>query len=376
MTDAAGTRSYTYNEFDELVSESLTVDGVTHAKAPDGCKGDWTTAPLLPRRGEGAMGCARVNRKTAQEDAEEATNYDANALNQYTAIGDFTPQFDADGKAADGCKADWTHAQRAPRRGESAMGRARINQTKVQTSTGIWSVTYSYTPYGAVTAEGTVLQSIQWSSEFYDDELGLVYYNYRHYSSCDGRWIGRDPQDTKGLLHVYSYVENSAAKDTDVLGKDRYITHFDPIGQKGDNAIHVSIAVDKWEKNDNTCKYEKLGTRRFDFRPAVFKHSDNLFKSLLELVNMPFAAIVAFGRVIPDGYINHKNKINRPILRKTSPCQDIKVHNMIIEDMRSNMVYSLLLRNCVNWSRVAFEYGMEQPGLGECRNPDNTIFHE
>ncbi len=77
MTDAAGTRSYTYNEFDELVSESLTVDGVTHAKAPDGCK------------------------------------------------------------------ADWTHAQRAPRRGESAMGRARINQTRVQTSTGIWNVVYN-----------------------------------------------------------------------------------------------------------------------------------------------------------------------------------------------------------------------------------------
>ncbi len=139
-------------------------------KAPGGCKGDWTTAELLPRRGEGAMGCAQVNRKTAQENAEEVTNYDANkagdgvspigrtagapggrgrvrrdrgTLNQYTAVGSFEPEFDADGKAADGCKADWTHALRAPRRGEGAMGRARINQTKVQTSTGIWNVTYN-----------------------------------------------------------------------------------------------------------------------------------------------------------------------------------------------------------------------------------------
>ena len=42
------------------------------------------------------------NRKTAQEAAEEATAYDANNLNQYTAIQEgtaeaFVPTFDADG---------------------------------------------------------------------------------------------------------------------------------------------------------------------------------------------------------------------------------------------------------------------------------------
>ena len=59
------------------------------------------------------------NRKTAQEAAEEATAYDANNLNQYTAIQEgtaeaFVPTFDADG-----------------------------NQTKVKTSTGIWNVVYN-----------------------------------------------------------------------------------------------------------------------------------------------------------------------------------------------------------------------------------------
>ncbi len=295
------------------------------------------------------MGCARVNRKTAREDAEEATNYDANALNQYTAIGNFAPQFDADGKAADGCKADWTHAQRAPRRGESAMGRARINQTRVQTSTGIWNVTYnaenrpvtfdrantdgtttrvtctydhmgrratkkvetisapdaetgestattlhqrylyrnylqiaccdltrpnhphlwflawdptqpiatrplalrkdgtwycygwdltknicevfsnagyinntvtySYTPYGTVTAEGTVQQAIQWSSEFYDEELGLVYYNYRHYNPMVGRWLGRDSINEYITKNLYDYCVNNAVIYSDWVGR-------------------------------------------------------------------------------------------------------------------------------------------------------------
>ena len=56
------------------------------------------------------------NRKTARENAEEATAYTANNLNQYTAVGGFVPEFDADG-----------------------------NQTRVQTSTGIWTVSYKGT---------------------------------------------------------------------------------------------------------------------------------------------------------------------------------------------------------------------------------------
>ena len=54
------------------------------------------------------------NRTTAQEAAETATAYSANNLNQYTAVGEFTPTYDADG-----------------------------NQTLVKTSTGIRSVEYN-----------------------------------------------------------------------------------------------------------------------------------------------------------------------------------------------------------------------------------------
>ena len=40
------------------------------------------------------------------------------------------------------------------------------------------------------------------SSEYHDDTLGLVYYNYRHYNPIDGRWISRDPMEN---LHHYRY---------------------------------------------------------------------------------------------------------------------------------------------------------------------------
>ena len=43
---------------------------------------------------------------------------------------------------------------------------------------GYIRTTYIYSPYGAVTAAGDVTQPIQWSSEFNDTELGLVYYNW------------------------------------------------------------------------------------------------------------------------------------------------------------------------------------------------------
>ena len=49
----------------------------------------------------------------------------------------------------------------------------------------------AYSPYGSVTASGDVTQPIQWSSEYNDAELALIYYNYRHYNPVDGRWLGR-----------------------------------------------------------------------------------------------------------------------------------------------------------------------------------------
>ena len=75
---------------------------------------------------------------------------------------------------------------------------------------------YTYTPYGQVTAEGDMVQNIQWSSEFNDTELGLVYYNYRHYNPVDGRWIGRDTLEDTNLL---VFVANNPVDYMDILGQ-------------------------------------------------------------------------------------------------------------------------------------------------------------
>ena len=54
------------------------------------------------------------------------------------------------------------------------------------------ATSYTYPPFGKITSSGNVTQPIQWSSEYRDSELGMVYYNYRYYMPMKGRWINRD----------------------------------------------------------------------------------------------------------------------------------------------------------------------------------------
>ena len=61
---------------------------------------------------------------------------------------------------------------------------------------------YEYAPFGTVTSATTNaaftafnvadVNPFRFSSEYADDALGLVYYNYRHYEAIQGRWFCRD----------------------------------------------------------------------------------------------------------------------------------------------------------------------------------------
>ena len=80
---------------------------------------------------------------------------------------------------------------------------------------------YEYRPYGGlVTSEGNMAQEnkFRFSSEYMDDELGLIYYNYRHLNPRDGRWISRDPIMEQGGWNLYSYIYNSPTISNDIIG--------------------------------------------------------------------------------------------------------------------------------------------------------------
>ncbi|WP_302691996.1 RHS repeat-associated core domain-containing protein, partial [uncultured Akkermansia sp.] len=64
-------------------------------------------------------------------------------------------------------------------------------------------------PYGTVTKAGDLIQPVQWSSEMNDEDLELVYYNYRYYNPADGRWINRDPIAEQGDWNLYGFVRNN-----------------------------------------------------------------------------------------------------------------------------------------------------------------------
>ena len=96
------------------------------------------------------------------------------------------------------------------------------NICEVYGPAGYIRTAYTYTPYGAVTAAGDVTQPFQWSSEYNDTELGLIYYNYRHYNPVDGRWIGRDIAIM--LDNLYNFTANEPIMYFDYIGWARYKT--------------------------------------------------------------------------------------------------------------------------------------------------------
>ncbi len=70
---------------------------------------------------------------------------------------------------------------------------------------------YEHDPYGNpinTTGDAAGLNPFRYSSEYHDEDLGLIYYNYLHYNPTDGRWINRDPIAERGGVNLYGFVGN------------------------------------------------------------------------------------------------------------------------------------------------------------------------
>ncbi|MEG1938932.1 MAG: RHS repeat-associated core domain-containing protein, partial [Akkermansia sp.] len=139
------------------------------------------------------------------------------------------------------------------------------NVTELYNSDGTTATTYDYTPFGLPTQQGTdqqrttlnrhrlsfglptqqgTDQPFQWSSEVYDAELGMVYYNYRHYNPVDGRWISRDIIELIDLSEIiktsnddpiknyYNFNKNSQPYTVDNLGLFSWIPNINPKTKK------------------------------------------------------------------------------------------------------------------------------------------------
>ncbi len=109
---------------------------------------------------------------------------------------------------------------------------ANKNVSELTDSTGAVVAHYEYSPFGQlVKVEGSYAEEnpFRFSSEYYDSETGLIYYNYRYYSPDLGRWTSRDPIEELGGYNLYNMVDNSPADLWDDVGLRHVCSGFTDI---------------------------------------------------------------------------------------------------------------------------------------------------
>ena len=77
---------------------------------------------------------------------------------------------------------------------------------------------YTYTPFGTDTGSVGDLNPWRFSSEWYDAEICVMYYNYRHYDLKGGRWMCFDDVLAGDEMLLYTFVRNDPIRLYDELG--------------------------------------------------------------------------------------------------------------------------------------------------------------
>ena len=116
-----------------------------------------------------------------------------------------------------------------------------------------------------------------------DDELGLVYYNYRHLNPLDGRWISRDPIEEEGGWNLFAFAGNSPFLLVDALGLWKKEAGSETIWSAEKNDTLESLAVNEGRnKGDYVCIWPTEGTRDHGY-PRKIKPCDKYDVSNLRL---------------------------------------------------------------------------------------------
>ena len=132
----------------------------------------------------------------------------------------------------------------------------RKNVVSLFDAKGLRRASYQYDPYGNITSmEGDMaeINPFRFSSEHHDEDLGLVYYNYRHYNPTDGRWTSRDPIAEQGGYNLYGFVDNNSIRYADVLAlwKQDTANEYHWKAENGDKFLDLvrKLGLDDTEKD-------------------------------------------------------------------------------------------------------------------------------
>ena len=80
---------------------------------------------------------------------------------------------------------------------------------------------YEYDSFGKIIVQSGAYADenpLRFSSEYFDTETGLVYYNYRYYNPDLGRWLSKDPIGERGGYNLYVIVGNNIINNFDFIG--------------------------------------------------------------------------------------------------------------------------------------------------------------
>ena len=136
----------------------------------------------------------------------------------------------------------------------------------VSVNNGTITAHYEYASFGDMIltfGDRALANPFRFSSEYSDDALGLVYYNYRHLEPVTGRWLQRDMIEENGGVNLYRFLNNKFIR-FDFLGLD------DKCSAIGNfNVLSIMISINPAE-------------REFDQR-SVINAANDLLERLEEI---------------------------------------------------------------------------------------------
>ncbi len=198
-----------------------------------------------------------------------------------------------------------------------ALGDANKNITEYIDASGTIQGHYEYSPFGKITASSGAMKDdfdYRFSSEVFDTETSLSYYNYRYYSPELGRWLNRDPIEESGGNNLYGFVGNQVVNAWDLngygLGKkciDAYCS-----------ATETSIPTD----------FSKSGISEFLLGSLVSLPSTSVIGNLLSPTTMGDGEI-HYKAIWKNLFVLSKIEINITKKIDSSSFQNKEIQNMI-----------------------------------------------
>jgi RHS repeat-associated protein len=145
------------------------------------------------------------------------------------------------------------------------------NVTELFDSSGSIAGTYDFGPFSeTLSASGSAaaLNPFRFSSEVWDNILGLAQYNYRPYNPLEGHFITRDPIEEEGGLNLYGFVENDPVNRWDCLGlklsgPEKIVLYAKTANNRCNHVTFTETSkkkVCKWKADGNIAIHKKNKT--------------------------------------------------------------------------------------------------------------------